>query len=418
MKIKKGAHAACKKSNGLFIFSASLGLAVLLFWGTCKSSPGVKGIFAGVANVFIIADDGSLWSAGYNRSGQLGFENNGGQDMPAGIFQIKQNGKGFTGVKSVAAGENHTVIVKDDGTLWAVGESLYGELGLGGDGSAKLSGLTRLEMTGVRYAAAGNNSTFVIKDDGTLWAAGYNFYGELGLGNRENMAAFTQVTGAGKDVKAVAAGARHTVILKNDGTVWAAGYNFNGQLGLGNTEDTVQFTQVRSIGAGSSAVAAGNYHTVILKSDGTVWSAGENFYGQLGWSDAADRNQFAQVQDDKGQAINNAKDIAARGNLTLVHKKDNALLLAGSFADPVPRDENNLPPEKQGGDSKSSFVPLEAEKDNTAALKDIKKVVLGNQSIYVIAGKNQLLAAGSNRYGQLNQSYDTDTIVKLKSIYP
>jgi len=389
-----------------FILFFSLFCILAPAFTACKSKPQVKSVYAGVANVFIVANDNNLFGAGYNKGGQLGTKGE-----TSGFVGISHDGKAVTKVKAVSAGENHTVIVREDGSLWGAGVSLYGELGLGGDGKKELSGLTNLNITGVKTSAAGDNCTFIIKNDGTLWAAGFNFYGELGLGDNENRFVFTKVESAGTDVKEVASGSRHTLILKNDGTVWTAGYNFNGQLGLGNNTDTFNFTQVRSLGSDVISVAAGSHHSVILKKDGTVWTTGENYYEQLGKKDNIDTNQFTQVAKD-------AKDIAARGNLTLVLSKDNSLFLAGSFADPLPRDENNLPPEKAGsGNNASSFTALESDADKKD-LKDIKKIVLGNQSIYKITGKNQLFAAGSNRYGQLNNTEITGASLKLINIYP
>jgi alpha-tubulin suppressor-like RCC1 family protein len=404
-------------------------VSLLLAAGGCKSSGDVKSdpaavrdIFTGVANVFVLREDGSLWSAGYNRSGQLGS----GENPVSSFTEITENGAPFMGVVSVGAGENHTVALKDDGSLWGVGESRYGELGLGG-GAEKLAVFTRLKtggteggpITGVRAVTAGSSSTFFIKDDGTLWAAGYNYYGELGLGNRENSTVFTQAASAGNNVKAVAAGARHTVILKTDGTVWAAGYNFNGQLGLDTVEDSAVFAEVKDIGAGAAAVAAGNYHTAVLKTDGTVWTAGGNYYGQLGWSGAGDRRKFAQAVDETGGVLRDVKEIAARGNLTLVLKNDGTVLWAGSYADPRPRDEMNLPPEtSQSGEAVPAFALLSAGDAGEPVLSAAKKIVLGSQSIYVAAPDGSLWAAGSNRYGQLNLDSETGGSPVLQRVYP
>jgi alpha-tubulin suppressor-like RCC1 family protein len=410
-----------------------IALAGLLMAG-CKSSAKttddpsrmIRDLYAGVANVFLLTEDGSLWSAGYSRSGQPDVSAPADSTGGPGLAQVLDaSGAAFQGVKSIAAGENHTIILKDDGSLWASGESLYGELGLGGDGTGKLSSLTQLKaqgtsgstITDVQYVAAGNNSSFYIKNDGTLWAAGYNYYGELGLGDKENKTSFTQVSSAGNNVTAVSAGARHTVILKTDGTVWATGYNFNGQLGINNTSDTSTFTQVQGINA--SSVAAGNYHTAVLKSDGTVWTTGENYYGQLGWDDLADRKQFTQVQDDKGAAVNDAKEIAARGDLTLIRRDTDALLIAGTYTtDPEPRDESNLPPETAQKDAKPSFMPLTPDQADASSFKDIKKIILGYQSIYIVTGDSHLWAAGSNRYGQLNLGYDTSLSPVLRQVFP
>ena len=78
----------------------------------------------------------------------------------------------------------------------------------------------------------------------------------------------------------VAAGGDHTVVLKDDGTLWAWGDNSNGDLGDGTWSSKNSPVQ---IGTGTwQAVAAGIIHTVALKKDGTLWTWGWNGYGQLG----------------------------------------------------------------------------------------------------------------------------------------
>src|SRR4030067_648484 len=95
-------------------------------------------------------------------------------------------------------------------------------------------------------------------------------------------------------VAAVAAGGYHTVALKSDGTVWAWGYNGEGELGDGSTTNRSVPVQVTGL-SGVAAVAADGYHTVSLKSDGTVWAWGSNGSGQLGDGTTVDRWQPGQV---------------------------------------------------------------------------------------------------------------------------
>jgi alpha-tubulin suppressor-like RCC1 family protein len=406
----------------------------------CRSSatPGsagsIRDIFAGVADVFILREDGTLWAAGYNRSGQLG-SGEAPSSPDVRIVRINDGqGNPLGGVKTIAAGENHTVILKEDGTLWGAGSSPYGELGQGAD--SRLAVFTQLQagsapLGGVKAAAAGNNSTFFIGGDGSLWAAGYNYYGELGLGNRENQTSFIRADSAGQNIRAVAAGVRHTAALKEDGSLWMAGYNFNGQLGLGNTEDHNSFTPVNDPASGVSAVAAGNYHTVILKNDGSVWAAGSNYWGQLGFPGGGDRPRFTQVPDENGNPLTGVREIAARGNITVVLKNDGSLLFAGTYTNPGELDDpsSTLPsgtaaaPENSAQNPaspapKSTFVPLVPESGGQGQFGGAKKIVLGYNSIYVIAGDGFLWAAGSNRYGQLNLSLDTDSAPALKLINP
>jgi alpha-tubulin suppressor-like RCC1 family protein len=208
------------------------------------------------------------------------------------------------------------------------------------------------------------------------------------------------------------------VILKNDGSVWASGYNFNGQLGLGSTEDKTSFVRVGDAGTGVTAVAAGNYHTVILKGDGSVWTAGQNYQGQLGFGGRENRLKFSRAPDDQGNPLGDVKEIAARGDLTLVLKNDGTILMAGTYAAPDPPALGELPPveDEAGETAKTSFTALKS--DNAASFGEIKKIILGSTSVYVITADGHLWAAGSNRYGQINLGYDTEVSSVLRSIFP
>ena len=408
-------------------------LAVILMLGTgCRSKPAItdpfgfgdiKDIFAGVAGVFVLREDNTLWGAGYNRSEQFGLASPGIASRVELSRINDETGAPFTGAKLVAAGENHAVILKEDGTLWGAGGSSFGELGLSEE---RLGVFTRLKASGspidgVKAVTAGNNSTFYLDRDNSLWASGYNYYGELGLGNRDMLNSFTKIDSAGQNVKAVAAGIRHTVILKENGTLWAAGYNFNGQLGLGDTGDRSTFTEVRGAGSDIAAVGAGNYHTVILKNDGTVWTAGSNFWGQLGFAGKNDRQSFTRVSDENGNPLTGVKEIAARGNITVLLKADGSLLLAGNYADSEGRidlSSDAEPPASEEADQdsdKSSFVSLAVEDGNTR-FGGVEKIILGYNSIYVVASDGRLWAAGSNRYGQLSLDLETEIVSALKLI--
>ena len=102
----------------------------------------------------------------------------------------------------------------------------------------------------------------------TMFACGDNSEGELGLGDEENRNTFTAVPALpdGKVVKQVVAGGHHTMILAEDGTVFACGWNNSGQLGLGDTTHRNTFTAVLALPDGKVAkqVVAGGMHTMIL----------------------------------------------------------------------------------------------------------------------------------------------------------
>ncbi len=85
------------------------------------------------------------------------------------------------------------------------------------------------------------------------------------------------------NVDAVWTGTFHSMILKSDGSLWATGYNQYGQLGLGDTTDRYTLTEVKDVTGDVTDVSGGNYHTMILKSDDSLWATGTNSRGQLGF---------------------------------------------------------------------------------------------------------------------------------------
>ena len=92
------------------------------------------------------------------------------------------------------------------------------------------------------------------------------------------------------------AGSFHSIVLKQDGSVWATGSNDVGQLGAKSTRNWLRYVQVVTDGA--KALATGRRHSVMLKQDGSVWTTGYNVYGQLGDGSTINNKIFMQVISD------------------------------------------------------------------------------------------------------------------------
>ena len=122
--------------------------------------------------------------------------------------------------------------------------------------------------------AAGDKHSMVLKQDGSVWTAGENIHGQLGDGSTIRRRIFVKVVSAG--VTAVAAGDSYSMVLKQDGSVWATGSNSNGKLGIRWVlMSSHSFVEVISDRA--KAVAAGSSFSMVLKEDGSVWAAGRWF---------------------------------------------------------------------------------------------------------------------------------------------
>jgi alpha-tubulin suppressor-like RCC1 family protein len=219
-----------------------------------------------------VKNDGTAWAVGYNVSGQLGIGTTLNKNTPVQVT-------GLTGITAVAGGQVHSLFLKNDGTVWAAGNNANGQLG---DGTtvSKSTPVQVIGLTGIISIAAAYNHSLFVKNDGTVWAVGSNYYGQLGDGTDVNKTTPVQVSGL-TGITAVSGGQGHSLFLKNDGTVWSVGWNYFGQLGDGTLLS--KFTPVQVSGlTGIVGLAAGYIQSYFMQNDGTVWAIGSNQSGALG----------------------------------------------------------------------------------------------------------------------------------------
>ena len=240
----------------------------------------------GGSHSLALHSDGTIWAWGYGHYGQLG------NGTVTEISLVPVQALGLTVATAVAAGDGHSLGLKNDGTVWAWGYNFYGQLGNGASGNGTNNSVPVLVtgLTGVTAIAAGFDQCLAVKSDGTVWSWGHNNYGQLGDGTHTDRAVPVQVSGL-TGVLTVAGGKFHSLALKDDGTVWAWGWNSYGQLGDGTNTSSNAPVQVSGL-SGIVGIAAGLYHSLALKAGGTVWAWGDNTYGQLGtgtttWSNMA-----------------------------------------------------------------------------------------------------------------------------------
>jgi alpha-tubulin suppressor-like RCC1 family protein len=272
-------------SSYLWAWGATSGAAIGVGDTITRSSPvqvGSLGTWSkirasGVSQSFAIKTDGTMWAWGSNSYGSLGLGDATVRSSPVQIGALTT-----WATVDGASGFAFAGAIKTDGTLWTWGYNAYsaGQLGLGNTtnySSPKQVGA----LTNWLNISASSYGCMAIKTDGTLWGWGHNSYGRLGLGDTTARNSPVQV-GAGTTWATVTAKAATAAAIKTDGTLWTWGYGNNGQLGLGTTTARSSPVQVGSLTNWSVIHILTNGTMLAVKTDGTLWGWGNSGNGQLG----------------------------------------------------------------------------------------------------------------------------------------
>jgi alpha-tubulin suppressor-like RCC1 family protein len=249
-----------------------------------------KEVSSGNSHTAAIKTDGTLWTWGNGSYGRLGDNTTTNKSTPVTTFA------GGTNWKQVSSGFFHTAAIKTDGTLWTWGTGTNGRLGRFSFGTNIVTPITTFaggtnwadtattEPEDLYTLSAGYSHTAAIKTDGTLWTWGYGSNGRLGNAvTTGNISTPVTTFSGGTNWKQVSSGNKHTAAIKTDGTLWTWGYGSNGRLGNATATGNIS-TPVTTFSGGTNwkQVSAGYYHTAAIKTDGTLWTWGNGFFGQLG----------------------------------------------------------------------------------------------------------------------------------------
>ena len=252
----------------------------------------ITAIACGTYYSLVLTSDGKVYAWGDNSSGQLGSGNNTSSNIPvavstAGILSGKI-------IKAIACGSGQSLALASDGKVYAWGDNSSGQLGSGNNPNSNvplavnISGV--LSGKTITAIACALSNSLALASNGTIYAWGSNAYGQLGNGNNNdsNVPVAINMSGtlSGKTINSITCGGGHSLVLASDGKIYSFGWNNFGQLGNGNNSDSNVPVAVNMSGVLSgktiTSLAGGFYHSIALASDGNIYAWGHNQSGELG----------------------------------------------------------------------------------------------------------------------------------------
>ncbi|HXW69609.1 MAG TPA: S-layer homology domain-containing protein [Dissulfurispiraceae bacterium] len=250
-------------------------------------------------------------------------------------------------------------------------------------------------LTTICLVLVGYDNSVGSTTTGTVWAWGYNGEGELGDGTMNGSPTFTPVQVSGlSGVIAVAGGKYYSLAVQSGGLVWAWGYNSDGELGNGTTTERSTPVQVSGL-SGVIAVAAGNEHSLALKFGGTVWAWGLNSDGELG--NGTTTNSLTPVQ---VSGLSGVIAIAAGNEHSLFAKADGTVWASGL----------NVDGELGNGTTTNSLTPVQV-----SGLSGVTAVAASGYHSLALKSDGTVWAWGYNAEGELGNGSTTNSLTPVQA---
>lgn len=248
-----------------------------------SSLPKITQVSCGFKFTVCLDEDGFMWSFGNNSDGQLGTGNEIHSNIPQKIADVPC-------ISSVSAGYNHVLIITSTSNLWSVGSNTGGQLcSLTKKDNEKQLTPHFTGFLDISIASAGYNYSLIKNDRGELFGCGENDYGELGLGHNNPQIEPRMLPFQLSNIIQISCGFHHTLLLDSEGNVYGAGYNYFGNLGIGGVSrprtHIIQIPNIPPI----VTICANSYSSFLIDNEGNIWSFGDNANGILGHGDRISR---------------------------------------------------------------------------------------------------------------------------------
>ncbi len=398
-----GKIIGCADTNRNGNASASSSTTVTDFWG-------------GAGDSIALMSNGTVWTWGWDDYGVLGnglgvtmFDTNTAYNSSYPIQVLGPGGVGhLSSIQAIAGGERHNVTLDSNGEVWTWGWNAFGQLGNGitctSDAhSTACMGTTPAKIpsfTNVQAIASRGYHSLALKNNGTVWAWGYNAYGQLGDGTTTDQHSPVPViglTGHG-GVTAISGGGFVSAALMGDHTLMAWGDDRAGAIGNGTIGTTGQLTPTSVITTTGlttvTQIATGWDHMVALDSNGNVWTWGSNYDGELGNGITSTIGMSVPI---KVNGLSNVIGVSAGDGSTVVLEANGTVWAWGLIT--------------HGDGTPYSYGPTPVQ---VSGIDHVTLVRARNWQVYALKSDNTVWAWGSNGHGECGHGTvggNTDTAV-------
>ncbi len=277
-------------------------------------------------HTLVLLRDGQVAAFGLNGSGQLGQGGTSSATTPLLVCNVGQTTpcvNFLDDIVAVSAGDEFSLALKSDGTVYSWGKGEDGRLGIGNEDEQLVPVQVCAEgevspcsafLTDIIAISAGFGQALALADDGTVWAWGSNLSSELGNGAAVDVWTPTKVCDNGEtsgcsnylsNVRHIAAVQVRGFAVKDNGSLWSWGGNSKGGLGIGTIDVADVPQQVCAPGETAPcssflnnivSVEGSSTHTIAMDQNEELYAWGNNFWGALGFDPA--RNTFEKVGSD------------------------------------------------------------------------------------------------------------------------
>lgn len=356
-----------------------------------QTSPALTMMSLGFRTSMLLKDDGILYATGSNGSGEMGsFDFQPRLDF--GVIRI--------GVKAVFCGPGAgAFFLHEDGSLYASGDNSWGQLGAGASRGVESALIALGEGRKASRMAFSGSATVALDEEGEVWVTGDNNEGSVRAadGTAPEGDRFAKLSAPGylQNVKAIAGSSNHSLYILQDGSVWACGGNAYGQLGTGGSKTGgVEARKMLAV-ENAVAVAAGSNHSLILDADGNLYACGSNADGQLGTGDTSITEYSSPYR-----VMTRVKAIAVGQNTSYALTQDGELFASG----------DNTYGQAGTGTSTDVF-------GFTSIMSDVESIAAGTRHAIFLKKDKTLWAVGHNYFGQLGDCTDTNRSKPVRVYY-